>query len=324
MKKKIAIIGAGISGITLAKNLSENFEVKIFEKSRGLGGRMSSRYHEKFSFDHGVHSFTARGREFQNFLAQFIENGDIAAWTGKAINIEDKKISPRFWFETHLVALPNMNSLCKKMAQNLDISTLVEVSAIKKINNFWNLHDKNGEDLGVFDFVISTAPPAQTKKIFCDYFYIPEVAMQPCFSMMVGFEEKWKNDWIFAKVKNNPIKLIAVNSSKPGRNNSVTSLVVQTRKNWSTQNLNLNVEEVQKVLLKNLSELIEINCSNASYVSVHRWLYALIDSKKEEMFFDAQNNLAAFGDWSCDSRIEDVWIAAKQMAVKIKKFYGEI
>jgi renalase len=319
---KIAIIGAGISGITLAKNLSGIAEVKIFEKARGVGGRMSSRYHEQFAFDHATQCFTARSREFQDFLQDFIESGDVAPWVGKAINIDNGKISSRFWFETHLVAVPNMNSLCKKMSQGLDIGLATEISQIKKHNNLWNLLDKNGNDLGSFDFVISTAPPAQTKKLFGDYFTVKEIAMQPCFSMMLGFNQKWENDWIFAKVKNNPIKIISVNSSKPGRNNEATSLVIQTRKRWSIENIDLDPKNIEKTLLENFTQLTNINYQNAAYVSLHRWLYALIDEEKGEIFFDKENSLAATGDWTTDSRVEDVWIAANKLSEMIKNLYA--
>ena len=37
MSKKIAIIGAGIAGLTLAKLLSASATVDVFEKSRGVG-----------------------------------------------------------------------------------------------------------------------------------------------------------------------------------------------------------------------------------------------------------------------------------------------
>jgi len=320
-KPRIAIIGGGISGITLANNLKDFAEVKIFEKSRGLGGRMSSRYHENFSFDHGAQCFSARSNEFQNFLHPLIVSGDVAAWQGKVVNIEDGKITPRFWFETHLVACPNMNSLCKKLAQGLDIAVGVEVLQIQKENNLWNLKSKNNDDLGNFDLVISTAPPAQSKKLFGDFFTIKEAIMQPCFSMMLGFEEKWQNDWIFAKVKNNPIKLIAVNSSKPKRDDSVTSLVIQTKKSWSIENVDLNLEEVKKILLENFTNLTKIDHRKASHVAIHRWLYALLDDESEEIFFDEKNLLAATSDFACESRIEDVWICANILSKKIKNFY---
>ena len=41
--KKIAIIGAGLSGLTAATQLREHAEVTVFEKSRGPGGRMETR-----------------------------------------------------------------------------------------------------------------------------------------------------------------------------------------------------------------------------------------------------------------------------------------
>ena len=60
MKKRIAIIGAGISGLTLANRLNSTFEVVVLEKSRGIGGRMATRQAEPFAFDHGTLVKTTR------------------------------------------------------------------------------------------------------------------------------------------------------------------------------------------------------------------------------------------------------------------------
>ncbi len=322
-KARIAIIGAGISGIILARELQEIAEVKIFEKSRGVGGRMSTRYAEAFSFDHGAQCFTARSKTFQKFLHPYILSGDVAPWIGKAINIDnDGTITPRFWFETHLVAAPNMNSLCKKLALGLDVNCGVEVAPLQqKQGNYWNLQDKNNNDLGLYDFVISTAPPAQTKNLFADKFNVNEVTMQPCHALMLGFNRKWTHDWIFAKVRHNPIKLIAVNSSKPSRNCDVTSLVIQTRDSWTKENLERDQKEVEEILCQNFSNLTKINHLDASYKSLHRWRYALVDDQGSDIFFDQKNKLAATSDWTTNSRIEDVWIAAQKLALEIKKYY---
>ncbi|MBM5782314.1 MAG: hypothetical protein FJ368_02710 [Pelagibacterales bacterium] len=314
-KMKIAIIGAGISGITIALELQKFAEVKIFEKSRGVGGRMSTRYNEDFAFDHGAQCFTARTKVFQKFLQPFIVSEDVLPWTGKAVNIDiDGKVSPRFWFETHLVAAPNMNSLCKKMAIGLDISTSVEVAPIVKKDDLWNLKDINGNDLGNFDFVISTAPQVQTKNLFGESFKIKEVSMQPCFALMLGFKEKWQFDWIFAKVRNNPIKLIALNSSKPKRNSEVTSLVIHSRSSWSKENLDNNLEEITQVLTDNLKKITGIDANKADYKSIHRWKYALVDEEKSEIFLDKNLKIAATSDWVTNSRIEDVWLMAKKLS----------
>ena len=45
---KIAIIGAGFSGCNLYNNLKDKYEnITIFEKSRGVGGRLSTKYIEE-------------------------------------------------------------------------------------------------------------------------------------------------------------------------------------------------------------------------------------------------------------------------------------
>ena len=49
------IIGSGVSGSTIAHILSKKYNVEIFDKARGLGGRASNkRFIKKQSFDHGL------------------------------------------------------------------------------------------------------------------------------------------------------------------------------------------------------------------------------------------------------------------------------
>ena len=68
MKKRIAIIGAGIAGITVAKAVQDIADVIIFEKSRGLGGRMAQRRRTGYAFDHGAQYFSLRIHKGQALL----------------------------------------------------------------------------------------------------------------------------------------------------------------------------------------------------------------------------------------------------------------
>ena len=53
--KNIAIIGAGMSGIVAARTLTQaGHHVEVFEKSQGVGGRMSTRETTFGNFDHGA------------------------------------------------------------------------------------------------------------------------------------------------------------------------------------------------------------------------------------------------------------------------------
>lgn len=62
MPDKVAVIGAGIAGIAVAARLAaKGFEVSVFEKNDGPGGKMSEIGHEGYRFDTGPSLFTLPG-----------------------------------------------------------------------------------------------------------------------------------------------------------------------------------------------------------------------------------------------------------------------
>ena len=84
----IAIIGGGISGLTVANILRDYANVTIFEKARGVGGRMSTRRTEHFNFDHGAQFFTAKTKEFQSFLDPIIKQDIVQIWNARFVEFE--------------------------------------------------------------------------------------------------------------------------------------------------------------------------------------------------------------------------------------------
>ena len=52
--KKIAVIGTGLSALSLVHHLPA-MDITFFEKSWRPGGRISTRRHDKYIFDHGAH-----------------------------------------------------------------------------------------------------------------------------------------------------------------------------------------------------------------------------------------------------------------------------
>ena len=52
--QRIAVIGAGISGLSCATSLQQaGFEITVFDKSRGPSGRMSTRLGDGWQCDAG-------------------------------------------------------------------------------------------------------------------------------------------------------------------------------------------------------------------------------------------------------------------------------
>ena len=318
--QRIAIIGAGLSGLLIAKKLSEKAHITVFEKSRGLGGRMSTRYVDPFYFDHGAQSFTARHEDFQQFLDPFIQQGRVAEWTGQIFNLEKgQKESLCPFIEAHWVACPSMNSLCKALSQGIDVRKNCEIAPIGAKHDDWHLFDTEGSSLGHFDWVISTAPSEQTLRLFESFVPIQDplrrVSMQACFALVLGFEHPWNKTWVGAKVHNNPIKWISVDSSKPGRNTNLSALVVHATNAWSEAHVDDDLIQVQDRLTQEFSALTGIEAQHAKTIGLHRWRYAIVDkSEKTGAYLNPDLKLAACSDWCESSRIEDVWRHANRLA----------
>ena len=61
-----------MAGLSAANRLREaGADCTVFEKSRGLGGRMATRRAGSLQFDHGAQYFTARGVRFQSRLSRW-------------------------------------------------------------------------------------------------------------------------------------------------------------------------------------------------------------------------------------------------------------
>lgn len=321
--KRIAIIGAGIAGLHLACRLGSSASVTVFEKARGVGGRMSTRYAEPFTFDHGAQHFTARTAEFRNFLAPWIKRGVVQLWNPNMVILSGTgSLSDKTWSEPHYVACPNMNSLCKEMAREVDARTSVEVAPLTlRGPDGWALTDATGQLLGSYDWVISTAPHVQTARLFETVLDpkrpLPVRNLQPCYCFMLGLALPWPHHWHAAIVNNSPISWIALNNSKTGRS-SAPSLVVHADAAWSAQHLEDAPHQVESALLDELRRLGIFDGEHFSYRSLHRWRYAKApESMGDGPYIDDTLGLAAAGDWTGTGRVEDAWMQAELLSQHI-------
>lgn len=305
---KIAIIGAGMSGLTLANRLRANAHVQVFDKSRGIGGRMSTRRSEEHRFDHGAQYFTARGAEFQTFLAPFIENGVVKEWRPRLATLGSSTSDPIVWTAPRYTAVPGMNSLCKAMAETIEITTQAEISRVERAGDGWQLAGKAGEDFGRFDWVVSSAPCAQATRIMPSQFagqdILARARMQGCYSLMLGFDQPMSLNWDAAHVSDGPLTWIAVNSSKPGRADPL-NIICQTSNNWAEENLERDQQAIKSELLAAFTAATGIDSAQAYYVSLHRWRYANVAAPAGTPFLiDPENKLAACGDWTGLGKVE--------------------
>ena len=84
----VAIVGAGMSGLSCARQLvAAGFRVRLFDKGRGVGGRVSVRRSESGTvFDHGAQYFTVQDAAMAE-QAEQVEHWTaarvVAPWKGR-------------------------------------------------------------------------------------------------------------------------------------------------------------------------------------------------------------------------------------------------
>jgi renalase len=324
---KIAIIGTGISGITIAQNLKDFANVSLFEKSRGVGGRMASRRSGPYEFDHGAQFFTAKSENFKKFISPLIEKNVIQQWNARFAEFKNNKVLRRIAWNSeypHYVGSPGMNSIPIYLSKGLDIKLNIKVDKIiRKSNNDWELFDDNLNNLGRFDWIISTAPAVQSAEILPECFKqrndLLNKKMVGCFSLMLGFKAAPPLEWDAALISDSDISWVSINSSKPGRARSFSMLVHSTNA-WAENHLSDDPHSVISYLSKETTRIIGHDTNHANHIGLHAWRYANIGKQdKSDLLIDYDNRLAACGDWLSHGRIESAFEAGYLMAQEFKR-----
>jgi renalase len=322
---RIAVIGAGLSGLAFAQTLADDAQVRVFEKSRGFGGRMATRRHDPFQFDHGAQFFTAKSKTFQAFLEPYLEQGVVARWDARFVELEGGRVtSRRSWSDEHprYVGVPGMNAFGSALGENLDVRLDTRVGEISRTAGAWRLLDTKGHDLGRFDWVVSSVPTRQAMTLLPALFAHRDVInncdMPGGYTLMLGFNAALALDWDAALVKDGAVSWISVNSSKPGRDGAF-SLVVQASNNWAEANMELDERAVIAHLLAETGRAIGQDASLAEHIGLHRWRYANPGPRQgAHSLIDSGQRLAAIGDWCIRGRVESAFLSGLDAAQKIR------
>ena len=321
---KIAIIGAGLSGLSAARFLKDRAEITLFEKARSVSGRISTRRAEPYFFDLGAQYFTARTKAFNDFIQPLINQGLIERWNARYVKFDSGKIIERKnWIneEPRYVGVPGMNKIAKHLAKELNVHINTRIISLKR-GDLWQLTDESGQVYSDFDWVISTTPSPQAAELlpkrFIYYEDIKDVKMHACFSLMLGFSESLPLEFEAAHVIHSDLSWIAVNSHKPGRADPFT-LMVHSSEKYSEAHIDDDRETVMQHLMNETSNVIGHDVSIANYKTVHGWRYANnVKRKNCHIFLDPDLKLAACGDWCLGGRVEGAFTSAYNLVNAMK------
>lgn len=322
--KKVAVIGAGMSGLSVAHFLKVKAEVTLFEKSKGVSGRIATRNSDPYFFDHGAQYFTARTEPFRTFIAPLVQNGQVVRWDARYVKFDRNQVVERKnWkeLEPRYVGVPTMNTLGKTLSMGLMVTTETKIIKLIKTNQ-WYLEDDRGNRHGPYNWVVCTIPSPQARLLipptFKHYQMLQSIKMRACFSLMLGFKMPLSLAFEAAHVTHADLSWIAVNSHKPGRSSDYT-LLVHSTEDYAETHFNDDCSKIIDEMTTQTSYIIGCDVTTANFKTLHAWRYAN-NARREQspILMDPESNLAACGDWCLGGRVEGAFTAAYRLTKEME------
>jgi len=306
---KIAVIGAGLSGLVAARELTRaGHTVTVFEKSRGIGGRLASRRVEICGrtaiFDHGAQNIKAPGSPLDTAARELLAPSEFIEITqpvwlhdGRAITPGDVSTNA----EVKWTCRSGITALPKALARGLDVRFEMRIAATHEGADCVLLSDESGAQVGGYDRVILTAPAPQCAELLQNSnaaiehrkaIELLEAAhFRNCLSLMLWFEANIETPWyaLLATDRAHPLLWAARGNlgdpSAPG-----TYLVAQFGAAWSHEHYDDADDTIVAAAGSWLARLLGPGFRAPSWSQVKRWRFAQPESMLD---FEAVNASAS-------------------------------
>ena len=307
---KIAIVGAGMAGLTCAERLgASGHDVQLYDKGRGAGGRMASRRMPtdlgETTFDMGAQYMTARDMGFVARVERWRDEGLVAAWPAMGNDA---------W-----IGVPVMNAPLKSMAAGQAVVWSTRVEALSRDQDGWSMKAE-GARIGPFDAVIVAVPAEQAEPLLRPWTEAMATCAAlarsaPCWTLMAVFAERLPLGQTPLR-RHGIIDWAARAADKPGRSGA-EAWVVHASAEWSTEHLEDDPTTVAAALLSALAHASGQALPAPLEAKAHRWRFARSGAAGQDMLWNGDLRLGVCGDWLLGPRVECAWLSGDRLAAAI-------
>ncbi len=303
----VAVIGTGMAGVACAAGLrSAGLKVVLFDKSRGVGGRLATRRvadavtgSALYGLDHGAPAFAARQPRFKAWLARAEARGVVQRWRPRLHSAWPQRAEPELW-----VPQGDMPALARHFLADVPMHLQQTVQRLERSAQGWWLHSAEGQRFGPFAQVMLAMPPAQAAALVAVHHdgwadTLAVTRMLPCWTLMACTQAlDWP--WDAAEPEHGPLARVLRNDRKPGRHTpeGLATWVAHATPEWSAAHLESEPQRVEKALSAALAAVLPRGLSiQWQHRSVHRWRYA--HSSAQQVSAHSSNATAATADQAC-------------------------
>lgn len=335
-----AIIGAGIAGLACGQALhAAGQPVRLFDKGRGPGGRMSSRRLTDAELDLGAQFFSVRDPAFQRQVTAWQEAGHVAIWPESLWQATETGWRRHHDDVERFVGSPRMSAVPRQLAEALEVVSGTRIEHLESREDGWWLLDQHRQPHGPFSRVVIAIPTPQASTLLAGHeptlvAACEAVIQRPCWTAWARFDEPMPSlpdvddDWQAVRLDPDPhrapaedaLRFISRNDHKPGRHGQGESLSLLARLEWSEAHLALDASDVARQLLAAFRERLPAGASlpEPSDLGAHLWRYAQPDvfAAGDAVNLDHRRSragLALCGDAWRGPRVEDAWLSGHHL-----------
>lgn len=319
----IAIIGCGLAGLSAAQLLNQSgLKVQLFEKSRGTGGRMSSRRTGIGVLDLGTRYITAQDPRFLKTLHDWQEQGWVQPWSTPVHVVQNGQINSINKRQERWIGIPSSSAITRGLLGEIPAHFNCRIAEVFHGEDHWILQDTADNTYGPFSHVIVAVPGPQASALLASSPLLAHtaahVSMEPVWSVMLGFNGLLETHLEAAMVHDSPLEWISSDRGKPGRNNTMDTWCLQANHHWSRKNLDQPKDWIIEQLGAAFAQVLNCPIPDPTFSMAHRWLYGSSVRKQEwTVLADPESGIYACGDWCLNGQVESAWLSGQETARRL-------
>jgi len=327
-KLHFAIVGAGVAGLTCAREVTAHgYRATVFERGHAVGGRVLSQQTEAGSFDVGAQYLTVQSETFADQVRRWASARLVGSWDAQLAELSKGRAvlvpatGPRY------VGIPAMQSIAHDLAQGLDVVFDAAVGRISRGSAEWYLFDPQERPLGIagFDGIVLAMPSVDALALVrahADFApRLEAVRWDACWTSSLALSRPSAIEFDAAFINDDPILAWASReSSKPMRRNGAgvaERWLLQARPAWSNGFLELPPDDAARWMQRAFAARVARPLAQKTCTAILWRTATPADVLPESFLWDPERVIGVAGDWCGGARVESAYLSGLALAQAI-------